>query len=340
MRRNAQRRGTILIAVAGLVALMTSLALAFTLRMRSDGEEVGQVVHESQARIMLVAGCNYVQECARIGWNRPGDAALIRHKEAYGWIDVRDGSVGPSIDDGGDAQVPVPVWSPTLVEDRDGNGGSDRPAWPAPGSVARCPMYVMQRPPFAIRLTVACNPISDPTSPDFGIPYLKYRDPLPVVDDAVDHWAGDTAPRPTSLDLGWFRVYREAAAAIVPAPSAAARFVVSCGSGSSRGFRDWDEVRGASATASFGGDRLLFDAAVAAESRMWYRVEWSAAIKDVTYHCLENDMGYPIWDHYVWYPMNSSHTQQMSCARTQSHARNMIGTIRWVQRLPGPPTHW
>jgi hypothetical protein len=338
------RRGTILIIVAGVTALLIGLSLAFLVRMRNDSEEMDIVMRESQSRIMLMAGCNYVQECSRLGWNMPGDADRIRHKEAYGWIDVRDGSVGPSIDNGVDAQVPVKVWSAALVEDGDGDGSKDRPAWPAPGSVVRCPMHVMQRPPFATQLTANYNPIvTDVDSPDFGMPYLTKADPQTFTGDRAKFWAGDRAPRQNSVNLSWFRCYREAAQDTVPAPAEAARFIVTCGAGATQGFSSWDEVRGAGRTDIFNDDPSLFGEFLKEEVRLWFRIEWTAAIKDVTYHCIENDLGTNDIDNYTWFAMNASTKAAVAggtSSRTQSHSRNMVGTIRWVQRLATAPTFW
>ncbi|MBA3848262.1 MAG: hypothetical protein H0X45_16655, partial [Planctomycetes bacterium] len=98
---NAQRRGTVIILVAGAAALMATLVLAFLVRMRSDGEESNQVVRDTQARIMLLAACGYVLEAGRLGYDvDPQLPDPVPHEEAYGWIDVRDGSTGPRDRDG------------------------------------------------------------------------------------------------------------------------------------------------------------------------------------------------------------------------------------------------
>src|SRR5271163_2877550 len=84
------RRGTILIIVAGLSALLASLALAFLVHMRSDVEEATGVVNEVQAHLMLLAGCNFIQEASRLGYdsNPPqvsaaGAASPYVHDEGY-----------------------------------------------------------------------------------------------------------------------------------------------------------------------------------------------------------------------------------------------------------------
>ena len=63
-----RRSGTILIIVAGICALLASLTLAFILRSRSSLEETNALEADVQARIMLIAACNYVCEASRIGY--------------------------------------------------------------------------------------------------------------------------------------------------------------------------------------------------------------------------------------------------------------------------------
>jgi hypothetical protein len=107
----SSRQGTILIIVAGVSALLAALALAFLARMRSDTEESQYLLQHAQAKIMLAAACNYVQETSRLGWDRypfptaanpsppapstPTVDGLNIHEEAFGWVDVRTGETGP-----------------------------------------------------------------------------------------------------------------------------------------------------------------------------------------------------------------------------------------------------
>jgi hypothetical protein len=136
------RQGTILIIVSGISVLLLGMSVAFLARTGSDAEENRMVVREAQARIMLVAACSYVQECSRLGWDDP---ATPQHEEAYGWIDVRDGDVGPKVEDWSQPGQPKSsvFLSTALVEDSGNTGVADRPAWPAIGGVALCPMYVV-----------------------------------------------------------------------------------------------------------------------------------------------------------------------------------------------------
>jgi hypothetical protein len=339
---NASRRGTLLIIVAAISALLAALALTFLARMRSDVEESQAIVQYAQAKIMLAAACNYVQETSRIGWDRyplkssgaspstPIVDGLHIHEEAYGWVDERDGSVGPL------NRAKQPLADLT-------QGGK----WPAIGTWVRCPMYVMKRPPYATALTACYNPMNrDSTSADFCWPLLKYPDPQPVTSNGwtktggpgsvsnaryAEFEAGDRTPRPQTVGKAWFRVYRDGPGT----------FVVTCGSGGSMGFRDWaTEVVPQGQTDLFGGTagKAMFDDLRATEIRLWYRIEWTAASTEVSYHNLDHDFG-QTWEHYESWPPNASHTWS-GAVRTQTWMKNPVGTIRWIQRLMTEPTYW
>ncbi len=326
---HGMRRGSILIVVAGMSALLATLALAFYARMRGDVEESAITMRESQARIMLMAACSYIQEASRIGWETGA-----QHEETFGWIDVRDGSIGPKI---------------TVDEPSDGR------RFPI-GTARRFPMHALARPPYAVQLTAVYNPIRTPISPDplpvgdalFGMPYLTRPDPQPVVDNgwtgipgaavgaanfagANGYAAGDPKPRSGSTGKAWFRLYRESGA----------RFIVTCGGGGTMGYRDWaNEVApDPQARAQFGGDPRLFAELAANEVRLWYRLEWNAACLALDYHMMDHSLGRDV-DHYVVWPPNASHSTAGHEYRTQMHARNMGGTILWVQRLREAPTNW
>lgn len=328
--RTTHRSGTVLIIVAGICALLASLTVTFLARMRADAEEMQAVVRETQARIMLMSACNWIQEGSRIGWPAPSNDPTA-NKETFGWIDVRDNKLGPKFHASG-------VDDPSLFPLR---------TW------KRFPMFVMERPPYAIQLTAGYNPIRTPASPDpvdvthpeFGMPYLRYPDPQPAVVDnywtrndpsgssvsatRFAEWAqGDETARSTSVDMSWFRIWRESGAT----------FVVTCGAGGSRGFRTWDEMTTAE-RAEFSNDERFFESLKNSEVRLWYRVEWSAAVMAMDYHMLDHSLGRDR-DHYMVWPINASHSPAGHEYRTQTHARNMGGTIRWVQRLITEPTNW
>ncbi len=320
------RRGTVLIVVAGLSALIASVSIAFLMRVRGDGEESQGVMRDAQARIMLTAACDWIQEASRLGYDDPATPDI--HEEAFGWIDVRDGSMGPKVNLSDPPRVPL-----------------NKPY--------RFPMWVWTRTKYAVQLTAAYNPISNRSSDsDFGMPYLRNPDPQPVVangwpsavsasafDDGVggatrrDFVHGDPTPRANAQDLAWFRVMR----------TAPARFLVTCGAGGTRGFKTWNEVQQAEtsgevpgATAIF-GSQDFFEQLRDGETRFWYMVEWSPAVGGATYQCIDNEQS-P--DHYQWRPFNPVHEYYPSGHQSQPHARNMVGTIRWAQRLRTEPAVW
>ncbi|HYE06758.1 MAG TPA: hypothetical protein VEL07_14670 [Planctomycetota bacterium] len=310
--RSQRRRGAVTILVAGTAAILAALALAFIGRMRSDAEGIVVLEHEVQAKAMLIAGCSYILEAGRIGWDDPRTAA---HEETFGWIDVRDGRLGPKhVDDGRDDDSRFPV-----------------------GASRRFPMHAWERPPFAIAATAAPNPIrttaSDPgigrSDPAYGLPLLVRPDPQPAADDWSGYASGDPRPLSSTTGMSWFRIHRESAS----------RFVITCGAGATHGWRDWDEVVADGATATFGGDARAFDDALAHERRLWYRVEWSPAVT--------GNLGYM----YMWYhaemtgselhlhrPVNSS--QHYQDQATQMQVKNAAGTLAWVQRLVSAPSLW
>lgn len=366
------RRGTVLIIIAGIAALMLAVSLTFLTRMRGDGEEAAYVLRDSTARIMLVNAMAYVCETSRLGWG----------EETFGWNDVHDHSVGPScfVDKDGDGvrETAEPVW----VGD----------AWPAPGSSARCPMYVMQRPPRAITPHLGHNPmvIVDASLPAPPAGYkdgpgesltrfngvvvdVKGRrkmadfsvlDPQPVAGNRADFVAGDPVPRIESLDLGWFRVYRERAIDHdgLPAgspepyydtvdlnggtypdgrqyPDNGSVFVLTCGSGATQGYRFWS-------TSDPGYDRALepvtagdsglfqsreqFESMRAEEQLLWFRIEWSPLVGDQSGHntysgSYFNAIGNHREGSNIW-GHNPPSTQ--------------FGSIKWIQRLDREPPRW
>ncbi len=343
------RHGAVLILVAGIAALLISISLAFLTRMRSDAEETVVTMRETQARLMLSAACNYILEASRLGWETtpPGeqtppvatrpDAPPSPHQEAFGWIDVRDGRIGPRLSQGEDV---LPV-SP----DRPQGDSARFPLFTG----FRFPMYVRERPPYAIRLDAVYNPIAA-SGPDEGLPWLINPDPQPqasnrwnggnhtvnpTVNDWYDYKNGDPRPRIRTMNRAWFRLWRDGPAT----------FVVTCGAGGTLGYRlkDWnvnDPVTGLPMVdhALFGNDYETFRDLDAHEIRFWYRVEWSAAVLALDYHNLDHELGIDR-DHYMSWPPNASHTWRHS-RRTQMHAKNMVGTISWVQRLVTEPTNW
>jgi hypothetical protein len=329
---HASRNGTILIIVAGISALLAGLSLAFLARMRSDVEESQALLQYAQAKIMLAAGCNYVQESSRIGWdNYPSGLSvdgIAIHEEAFGWIDVRNGKVGPL------NRAELPLANVSL-------GG----VWPGIGSHVRCPMYVRKIPPYATRLNVGFNLMqtSDSSSPDYCEPLLKYPDPQPVIPNGwskaggpssasdskyAQFKAGDPTPIARTQGKAWFRVYRDGPAT----------FIITCGAGGTMGFKSWSEITTPADQALFNNDSAWFESQRVAEVRLWYRIEWSAAGTETSYHNLQHEIA-RAQEHYETWPPNASHAWSSS-RRTQTWIKNPVGTIRWIQALKVEPTYW
>jgi hypothetical protein len=345
MRPASVRRGALLVIVTGLTAMLFGLAVTFLFRIRGDAEEIRLVLRETQARMMLAAGCAYVQEAARLGYDtyfsgsRPTGVASTTHEECFGWIDVRDGSIGPNTEDFNGDGVWDPRWSPTLAVATGEGAGTNhptgpvsRPNWPAMYAVARCPLYVMERSPYAIEPTMVYNPINAvPTSdPTYGMPYLRNPDPRPVAATRAANATGDRFPRQHTLDKAWFRLYRDA-------PST---FVLTCGSGGTRGFKHWDEVVAQGMEHEFGFDAGLFNLYRENESILWYRIEWSGAVLSPD-HALyfHESLQMQGWDHYLQSPRNASQLRDYML-KSVSNPKNPLGTITWIQRLREEPTLW
>jgi hypothetical protein len=345
-----RRSGTILIIVAGICALLASLTLAFIVRSRASIEETAATEASMQARIMLLAACSYVCEASRIGYEDlgPRPSGLENtHVETFGWIDVRDGSTGPNTRDyskyalatdvGASTPVPLPAGASVPT------GSGTRPAWPAVGSVARCPMYVMKRPPFALQLNALYNPVAT-SGPDMGTPYLKNRDPEPqskigYASDLVNGGnvlGSDPTPMQTSMGRSWFRVYRDGPAT----------FVITVGAGGTMGWKDFKEANANGAGAEYNNEPQFFETVLAQEVRMWYRIEWSPAVEPPEGHNIGGNDFYESWADsglFPMYPINNSDSfakSDVNAIGSQSHPCNHGGTIRWVQRLKTPPKLW
>ena len=354
MRHGSTRSGTILIIVAGISALLASLSLTFLLRIRDGAQSSLLVERETQARLMLHAACAYVLEAGRIGYGpsrsdaqRPAGPAIdgfvttpsgaLAHREAFGWIDVReaDGIGFP------EAGMPGP---------RDQRGqriATTAGRWPDVGGVVICPMYCWTRPPYAISPVVAANPIlvdeSQRGDPRWGLPLLSNPDPMPAVANGWpaainesawnDHVSGDPQPVVVSANRSWFRVRR----------LSAATFIITCGAGGTLGFKDWDEVMLSGAQRIpgspggpelFGNDRAFFELLRNEEIRTWYEIRWSAGIRPLDFR-YEEAMWWGTWLQnafaYRTYPVNGS--QYTGWGRSNRFNPNPVGTLSYVQRL-------
>ncbi|HYE05588.1 MAG TPA: hypothetical protein VEL07_08650 [Planctomycetota bacterium] len=293
----SHRSGAVLIVISGIAAIVATLALGFLVRARDDADEGRALVVETQARLMLYAALQYVQEGARLGWDDP---LTDEHEEGYGWIDIRDGRFGPC------GRLGQPLWRPG--------------AFPAQGAVARCPLTLLGRPPFAVGLEIA-----NPMVLDAGLPWDQILgrtrpDPMPAVGDPVAFADGD--PRPRRPSQSWFRVRRQSHAV----------FLLTCGAGPTLGLRDWDEVVVAGLQDAFGSE-ADFLSLRAGERLLWYEVEWSAAVSGNTMY------------HYNWadgprheYVIQRNGSPHVSHERLNS--RQFGGTFSYIQRLRDEPPAW
>ena len=68
MKHSSQRRGTILIVVAGICGLLISISLAFITEIKSSGNTSENAYRSSICRSMLHAGCMYILEAGRLGY--------------------------------------------------------------------------------------------------------------------------------------------------------------------------------------------------------------------------------------------------------------------------------
>jgi hypothetical protein len=304
----ASRRGTILIIVAGISALLASLALAFLVRMRSDMQESQLFLAQTQARVMLGGALSYIGETARLGWDDP---TTPEHEEAYGWVDVRDGSVGPR-DRTGRALYQAEI-DPAL-------GKGER--WPAIGSWTVCnSTHLWTRPPTAISPDVTPNAIrQDPSQSWQALVGFAKASPQPQAPDWTSFIAGDPTPRPGSENPCWFRIYRRKPAV----------FTITCGAGSSGGYRTWDEVVAAGEEPRY-GSREVWQVLREQEPLLWFEVEWTPAVNT-------SSSGYIYAGDRNIRPANIS--KPFGNDTDQPNKRNQLGTFLYLQRLEREPDRW
>ncbi len=403
LERQRHSRGAILILVAGISALLATMSLAFIYRIRAEGEDVQVLERFTQSRLMMQAGLSYVQESSRLGYGARA-SGQSDNIEAFGWMDVR-GSVMNLLP----AALPIPVkttgpygaintarplksldplatlpgqpWpidlNPMPLYRRGDWRDLDLPIHLRPA--ARFPMFAIERPPFAINPDAAPNPMGGPYrfgstqvkgDVPMGWPFLVLPDVSPVRMSGVsasdyhgEYINGDLRPRTESVGKSWFRVFRDG-------PTT---FVITVGSGTSEGFKNWSEVldpNGDGSTvdseASKFNSQQDFEHMVSTESRMWFRCEWSPRIGDVSsnHHvsvgyiqwswtdCPSDGKGY-VNDNYFSPPYNASTMSSiwMSDAEevygnwsahcySRTVLRNYVGSFLWIQRLQQPPVFW
>jgi hypothetical protein len=300
------RAGTLLIIVAGVSALLAGMALTFLSRMRSDAEESALFLAQTQARVMLQAALTYVAETSRIGWDDP---ATPEHEEAFGWVDVRDGRPGPR-DFRGNLLF-------TCADPAIGIGTR----WPAVGSWTICDAHIWTRPPTAIRATAAPNPIrQDPALPWSTLVGFANLEPQPAAGSFTQFLAGDKKPLPGTENPCWFRVYRRKPAV----------FIITCGAGSSGGYRSWAEVQAAGLAAQWGSE-AEWQGLRNQEPLLWYETEWNAAVNT-------SSSGYIYQNDRSIVPANIS--KPFGSGTDQPNKRNQMGTFLYLERLEQEPATW
>ncbi len=331
-QRNMSRAGTLLIVVVGISALFMSISLVFLVNMRSDAAESETLMREAQARLVLIAGLQYIQEASRLGWD---DKLTPEHEEAFGWTDVRDGSAGPKDKNGNLLYV---VYN------------DDRDRFPViGGKAARFELFVMEQPPYAIKPTFAHNPVPlQPTLDWKDLVNYKTPDPQPVAPNWKEFEEGKPRPRMATVNKAWMRIYRDKNTPGNPAnPTSLTNFVepatftITCGAGATLGYRTYDEATAEGAHVLFLQDRNYFAELRQQERIMWFRTEWTSAVGG-------SGMGVRIKDGYWELPEINKDAykdvyQGTPLAGTQQQwwvNRNAVGSFLWIQRLESEPKHW
>ncbi|MBA3684807.1 MAG: hypothetical protein H0W72_06145 [Planctomycetes bacterium] len=277
------RRGSLLIIVSGMCAVLASLAIAFLSRARSDIDEAALAVREAQSRIMLSAACCYILEAAPAATHDPvstsffpGFGALGSNARLIGRFPMHALTLPPHAVSAKRVYRPYDGWRPY-----------DPYFLPA-----------FRRDPTVYQ-TVA-NPLFDasssisPSNPDVVVA-SEARPAIPVTYNHSGAAPTSIAvPTTRTMNMAWFRVYYpgdSSTPATVPhgyrqgqvaykfdgseqTLAAKARFIVTCGSGASLGFRDWAEI-GTADRALFGNDPATFATILAGETRLWFAIEWT-----------------------------------------------------------------
>lgn len=326
------RRGTLLIVVAGISALLMSMALVHLVSMRSDMEESNLLVQEAQARLVLIAALQYIQESSRLGWDNP---ATPEHEEAFGWTDVRDGSAGP--------------------KDRNGNPLYQVGSGKFPdigGTAARFPLYVMERPPFALSEKFTYNPLPlEPTKTWAQLINYTTPDPQPAAETWGEFSRGRPQPRQESLGRSWMRIYRERNPAPDPSgqprpPVEPATFTITCGAGPTDGFRTYDEAVAAGQAGMFNNDRQYFNLLRSQEAILWFRAQWTSAVggSGMGIRIKSGFFELPEINKESYYKAGSYDVYAGRGAAGSDHHwwvnRNPIGSILWIERVPQEPAEW
>lgn len=202
-------------------------------------------------------------------------------------------------------------------------------------------------------------------------------DPSPVALSLAEYNAGDPAPR--SGRAAWFRVYRETAAdhngdnypfydtvnlnGDANAPDNGSVFIVTCGAGTTQGFRSWSEVEtelgAVNATHVFGDETAFWDRR-RDESVLWFRVEWTpyTQVNLAPYGALSHNTSSGdganlkyLRDMRAAVEFQASVQQHPNASIGLWHFQNAnkqiqtadpmpFGSFRWVQALDREPPQW
>ena len=193
-------------------------------------------------------------------------------------------------------------------------------------------------------------------------------DPQPISDTYSQFAAGDATPVPSSMNLAWFRIYRETMADHDNIPVAANdpdrvplrgynTFIIACGAGSSRGFRFWGdeseylarpEIEPVTASASgLFPDKAFFEQQRSVERIVWFRVEWSGYQGGnfdsvYAYQAMGGIRGYGWNGELFMYGRGQAENDRGK--DNESHLMlqhlNGVGHIAWLQRLENEPPRW
>ena len=111
------------------------------------------------------------------------------------------------------------------------------------------------------------------------------------------------------------------------APKEPATFLITCGAGPTRGFRDFQEAQDLGQAAQFGSQQL-FDELRAGERLLWYRAEWTSAVGG------SSDFGTTT----AW-ALPSINNNGSGTGHWWAN-RNFVGSFLWIQRLEAEPAAW
>lgn len=191
----------------------------------------------------------------------------------------------------------------------------------------------------------------------------------PIATDQASYVAGDTNLMPEYMGLAWFRIYREVSSqhdgliantldkyadGTTPydiAPEVGnGTFVITCGAGGSRGFKDYSEAN--AALPGWFADAQTFGQIRQSEIVSWYRVQWSPQIggnfnKEQMRDNFDLQWTHPfgIYNHNVLTdrgtvvvqdPGSDIHTTRIDTAGVKAP----FGSFSWVQKLEKEPPQW